>query len=56
MTEAVILSLIALGGMLLFSITALITVAITLKAAPTQIQFRTEFGSLDVNYSTKVDE
>lgn len=56
MTEAVILALIALCGMVMFSITALIIVAITLKAAPTHIQLNTEFGSLDVDYNNRVDE
>ena len=56
MTEAVILALIALCGMVLFAIIALLTVAITLKAEPTHIQLKTEFGSLDVDYNNKVDE
>lgn len=56
MTEAVILALIALCGMVMFSTTSLVTVAITLKASPTHIHLNTEFGSLDVDYSNKVDE
>ena len=56
MTEAVILALIALAGMLLFAMTALIIVSITLKAEPTHINFKTEFGSLEVDYDNKADK
>ena len=56
MTESVSLALIALVGMLLFSMMAIILVSVILKTKPSHLQFITEFGSLNVKYDTKVDE
>ena len=56
MTETISLSLIALAGMLLFSITAIVLVKITLKAKPAHIKLWSNYGWLDVDYDTKADE
>lgn len=56
MTEAISLALIALAGMLLFSITAIVIIKLTLKAKPIHIKLWSNYGWLDVNYDTKADE
>lgn len=56
MTEAISLILIALAGMLLFLIIAIVLVKIILKAKPNHIKLWTKFGWLDVDFDTKVDK
>lgn len=56
MTEAIFLALIALSGLLLFLIAAIILVVIILKTNPSRIQFWTQHGWLDVDYDNKADK
>lgn len=56
MTEAVILALIALVGMTIFSITAVILVRMVLKAAPAHFKFQTEHGHVEVDFDHEADE
>ena len=56
MTEAVILMLIAFGGMTLFFGMAIILVNVISTTKPTHIHFKTAFGQFKLDYDTKVDE
>jgi len=56
MTEAVILALIALVGMIVFSIVAIVLVGMILKAAPAHFEFRTEHGHVEVSFDHEADE
>lgn len=56
MTEAVILALIALVGLVLFLIAVIILVKMVLNAAPAHFEFSTEHGHVEVSFNTKVDE
>lgn len=56
MTEAVILALIALVGLLLFSVMAIILVNMLLKSDPSHIKFYSGYGHLDVTFDTEADE
>ena len=56
MTEAISLALIALVGILLFAITAIVLVKIILKTNPSHIKLWTNYGWLDVGYDTKADK
>ena len=56
MTEAAILALIALVGVIVFCITAVLLVGNVLKAAPASFNFWTSYGHFEVKFDTKVDE
>ena len=56
MTEAVILSLIALVGLTLFLTATVILVRMVLNAAPAHFELGTEYGHVEVNFDTKADE
>lgn len=56
MTEAVILALIALVGLTVFSIVAVILVGMVLKATPSHFRFETEHGHVEVSFDDKADE
>ena len=53
MTEAVYLALIALAGVLIYSITSIILVKTTLRSKPTVFKFWTGYGHFEVNYDIK---
>ena len=56
MTEAVILALIALVGVLMFSITSVILINNVLKSAPTSFNFWTGYGHFEVKFDANADE
>ena len=56
MTEAVILALIALVGVLVLSITSIILVKILNEGKPSMFKFSTEHGNLELRFDPKADE
>lgn len=56
MTDAVVLALIALGGMLVFLTSTIILVKMVLKAAPSCFKLDTEYGHVEVSFDPRVDE
>ena len=56
MTGTVILALIALVGLLVFSITSVILVGMVLHKTPSHFNFWTGHGHFDIHFDTKVDE
>lgn len=56
MTEAVILALIALAGLIVFTTTTIVLVGMTLKAAPTRFKFWTKYGHFEVSFDSKADK
>ena len=53
MTEAVFLALIALVGVLVFSIASVILVISVLKSKPSHMKFLTGYGHFEVDFDTK---
>lgn len=56
MTEAVFLALIALFGMVVFGVIALVLLNTVLKTNPTRIQFWTKYGWLKIDYDSRADK
>lgn len=56
MTEAVFLALIALVGVMMFLATAVLIIKDVLKSAPSHFKLETEFGQMEIDFDTKVDE
>ncbi|MBR5298166.1 MAG: hypothetical protein IKU29_09935 [Parabacteroides sp.] len=56
MTEAVILALIALVGLVIFLVVSVILVKIVVEAAPSQFKFWTEHGHFEISFDTKADK
>ncbi len=56
MTEAVFLALIALAGVLVFTITSIILVKIVLKSAPSHFKFWTGYGHFEVSFDARADK
>lgn len=56
MTEAVILALIALAGVVVFAATSIVLVGMTLKSAPSYFKFWTSYGHFEVHFNNKADE
>lgn len=56
MTEAVILSLIALIGTIAFLFAVVVIVKMVLKAAPSCFKLETAHGNVEVSFDSKLDE
>ena len=56
MTEAVILTLIALCGTMLLPIVSIVLVKMMLKSKPSHFKFQTVYGQIEVDFDHKADE